>query len=117
MSCENTKNFAATQKVIRNKFKIALKNRIERERSVNHVLKPLTDTQAAESIENNASQMYSTLKTSSNKINKKYHDSNKLCARLRLLIATASSNVHARSKCMLQMKAILAELRKQKIVV
>lgn len=116
MNQENVLKLAATQNVIRSKFKKAYKNRIEHEHDVNHVMKSLT-TKPVASAANHTSQMHSTSKSRSisNKIN--YHDSNKLCTRLKLLIASVSKNDCARMKCMRQINVILDDLRKREIII
>lgn len=144
MNEDSGSKLAATQSVLRKKFEKAYTIRIENENDVDSAMKPLTSkptltttttsAQITNDLEskNNDFSLQNISKTTNNstqlhlaskshfddaiKTNEaKQHDPNTLCAILRLLLASSSTNA-LDLKCMQAINTILDELRKLDIM-
>lgn len=125
-----------TQNIIRNKFKKACTNRLERENDANQAMRPLTEISTLAPLSNDLeykdnefsshnsskSQIIKAIhqprlaanKSRSAREKEKEHDPNELCNRLRLLVtAQIAGNVNK----MQEINSIIAELRDLGIIV
>lgn len=108
---ENMMKLIAAQNVIRNKFKKAYMNRIEHENDINHAIKPLhiESLNFITSSTNNASDSQHDII-----FKNKSDDSNSLCDRLRLLLA---SQMNGNDQHTEDINSIITKLRESKILV
>lgn len=113
---------SATRNAIRNKFKKAYTNRIEREEDVNLAMKPLTAAPAAptqpttsvlEPQKEDSSPHHHRYRQLKSLPKKTHCDSNELCNKLRFLL---TSQLSGNAKHTREIGAIVKKLREQKIV-
>lgn len=115
MSNAISSQLAVTQNVIRNKFEKACINRLEHEKDVNQVLKPLIANPTSSSTCDDRHQQQQSTAAVKIKLNEsvksrlmRTSNPNELCARLRVLLAAANTtNVMKRIK---EINAILEKL-------
>lgn len=107
MDQNNTSKLNTTQKVIRNKFEKAYKNRLKHEHDVNQAMKTLTSSPST------LTTNY-TIDTRSIGITEEMqYDPNDLCLRLKFLLNSKSAdNVHHTR----EISSIITKLREAKII-
>lgn len=117
MNQDSASKFAATQNIIRNKFKKAYKNRIKNEHDVSHAMKPIT-TAITDDLKSNKSDHSKTTNTpelqlgaknNSSHLKKKSEDPNTLCDILRMLLTSGQNDS--------EINDILNELRDLDIII
>lgn len=113
MDPDNLSKLTATQNVIRNKFKKAYTNRLEREHDVNRAMKPLTSSSTTTSL-TNESGFKKKDEFSNHSIESRAIDSNELCNSLRkLLTSQIVDNVNHTH----EINSIIEQLRELKIII
>lgn len=105
---ESTSKIAATQNIIKNKFKQAYSDRLAHEENVIRALKPLADQLSASSKIPTMNHAFEANLLRTN-------DINKLCMRLKKLIKSSVNN--SDYNCNEELKSIIIKLREHEIIV
>lgn len=111
------KTFAATQKVLKNKFKKAVANRLAQENNLNQAMQPLvTDplSDAKQTRPASTTKVVDNNKKREAKTSIDHIDPNKLCDRLKILL---SSLVAEDAEHTQEIKTIINQLRELEILV
>lgn len=111
---------AATQNVIRNKFKKAYTNRLEKEDEVNNAIEPPKATAAVAAVTNFDSLNIATPIVSPSLAHlrqKNQSDPNALCDRLKILLAICQASIDSDGEDVQQIKNLIDELREQEIII